>query len=290
MLWRSIQIKKRRNGKNIGWISLFLAIGFFCLQMGFLLVQNRFQVEYVDDRLFYFINIVCVLFLASALLCFITISKKWKWLGATIVIIFVMVNVFLLVKHNQEIQNFTRLSADMNHILSLKQNKETGEVIYYRSIYGMLARPKEKLPGKIAGTSKIKWLENDIAAITYRTRDQKLQQFIATYGDRGSGSYYYVGAEIYGQWHGNGATVIGDTNGITVIKDGKTELFDWDHVIQYGTLAIVLMENDEAAWTISLNQNFRIHSEGPPSGEIRLYQATMEKNKPITLLNSRENL
>ncbi|KRG11932.1 hypothetical protein ACA29_12365 [Lederbergia galactosidilytica] len=148
MLWRSIQIKKRRNGKNIGWISLFLAIGFlaigfFCLQMGFLLVQNRFQVEYVDDRLFYFINIVCVLFLASALLCFITISKKWKWLGATIVIIFVMVNVFLLVKHNQEIQNFTRLSPDMNHILSLKQNKETGEVIYYRSIYGMLAVQKK---------------------------------------------------------------------------------------------------------------------------------------------------
>lgn len=57
---RSIQMKKSRNRKFIGWISLFLAIGFFCLQMVFLLVQHRFQVEYVDDRLFYFINIVCV--------------------------------------------------------------------------------------------------------------------------------------------------------------------------------------------------------------------------------------
>lgn len=72
---------------------------------------------------YFILSILCVLFLVSALLCFITITKKWKWLGATIVIIFIMGNVLLLVKHHQEMQNITRLSPDMKHILSLKQNR-----------------------------------------------------------------------------------------------------------------------------------------------------------------------
>ena len=33
----------------------------------------------------------------------------------------------------------------------------------------------------------MEWLTNDIAAITYLTVDESIQQFIATYGDRGGG-------------------------------------------------------------------------------------------------------
>lgn len=66
---------------------------------------------------------------------------------------------------------------------------------------------------------KVEWLANDVAAVTYKTADHKTQQFIGTYGDRGSGrSYYYVGAEIHGKWEGGNAEVISDQEGITVTQ------------------------------------------------------------------------
>lgn len=45
------------------------------------------------------------------------------------------------------------------------------------------------------------------------------------------------------------------------------------------------MKDDEAVWTISLNENFKVDSAAstPPSGNISLYKATMKENKPITL-------
>ncbi|MDR9794096.1 hypothetical protein GBG21_03225 [Aeribacillus pallidus] len=70
-----------------------------------------------------------------------------------------------------------------------------------RSYYGILARPKERLPYKTDGEFKVEWLANDIAVVTYKTVDHTIQQFIGTYGDRGYGRfYYYAGAEIHGRW------------------------------------------------------------------------------------------
>lgn len=62
-------------------------------------------------------------------------------------------------------------------------------------------------------------------------------------------------------------------------------MFDWDHIVQFGTLAIVLMRESEAAWTISLDENFEVHSDASAiqTGDISLYEASMEENKPITL-------
>ncbi|MED1563105.1 hypothetical protein AJ85_09975 [Alkalihalobacillus alcalophilus ATCC 27647 = CGMCC 1.3604] len=113
-----------------------------------------------------------------------------------------------------------------------------------------------------------------------------LQQFIGTYGDRGrGGAYYYVGPEIHGVWQGTGAEVVSNSEGISVMVDGDRELFTWKNVFQFGTLAIVLKKDDEAAWTISLNENFNFHTDAsiPASGNITLYEATMDKTVPFVL-------
>ncbi|MFD2759973.1 hypothetical protein [Lentibacillus juripiscarius] len=279
-------MKQKNLIKIAGWLLFLFAIGFFCLQMGYFFVHERFQVEYIDNRLFYIINIFCVICLALAILLLLPLIEKWKWIGVSVVILFIMVNGGMLVASNQEIKNTTSLSPDFKHVLSIKENTTSGEAVYYRSYYGILARPKEKLPYQTNGKMKVEWLANDVAAVTYKTADHKTQQFIGTYGDRGSGrSYYYVGAEIHGKWEGGNAEVISDQEGITVTQNGETELFDWDHIQQFGTLAVVLMKDDEAVWTISLNENFKVDSAAstPPSGNISLYKATMKENKPITL-------
>ncbi|MFD2924364.1 hypothetical protein [Halobacillus naozhouensis] len=282
-------MKKQNRDKLIkisGWTLFIFAVGLFCLQAGYLFAHERFQVEYIDNRLFYIINILCVICLFLAILLLLRLMKRLLLIVAGVVGIFVIVHVILLVDSNQVIKNITSVSPDFEHVFSIKENIESGEAIYYRSYYGILARPKEILPNEIGGEYKVEWLANDIAAFTYKTADNTVQQFIGTYGDRGSGrSYYYVGAEIHGIWQGHNIEVISNTDGISVTENGETESFDWDNIVQFGTLAIVLKKNNEAVWSISLDENFKVLSDASEQtvGNISLYKATMEMNQPTTL-------
>ncbi|MCM3109579.1 hypothetical protein [Lederbergia lenta] len=272
--------------KIIGCILFFLAMGSFGLQMGYLFIHARFQIEYIDNRLFYIINIFCVICLLLAVLALIRLTKHFKLIGSGIVVVFITVQVVMLIASNQEIRNITSISPDLKHVLSIKEKLATGDAIYYRSYYGILARPKEKLPLNAIGEFKVKWLANDVAAVTYKAVDNTIQQYIGTYGDRGSGgSYYNVGPEIQGIWQSNNMEVLSDTEGITVTENAISELFEWENIHQFGTLAVVLKKNNEAVWTISLNENFEIDSAnaGPPVGSISLYKATLENNQPNTL-------
>lgn len=50
----------------------------------------------------------------------------------------------------------------------------------------------------------MKWLEKDIAAVTYNASDNNLHQYIGTNGNRNGGnSYSYIGPSIHGQWKGD---------------------------------------------------------------------------------------
>src|SRR5690625_3007905 len=193
----------------MGWLLFMFAIIFFCLQMGYLYANKRFQVEYIDDRIFYLINIMSVACLVLAVIILLELTKKWKTIWISIATIFVMVNGFLLVVNNLALKNVIDISPNYKHVLSLKTNVSTGETTYYRNYYGILARPKEILPYEVVGDFKVKWLVDDIGAVTYESTDNNIHQFIASYGDRGDGgSYYQVAPHIRGQWQGENVEVI----------------------------------------------------------------------------------
>ncbi|MFK9090697.1 hypothetical protein [Bacillus salipaludis] len=281
-------MKQNKSRKICSWVLFLLSIGFFCLQMVYLFVHRRFQVEYIDNRIFYVVNILCVLCAGLAIHFLLVIAKKPKMMGAGVLLLFTFFNVGLLFYSNQQIKNIVSFSPGLKHVLSIKETTETGEAIVYRTYFGILALPKERLPYSTIQEFKVDWLAKDIAAVTYKAKDYSIHQYISTYGDRGGGSgYYYVGPSIYGHWKGEQAEVISNKEGISIISNGKIEKFDWDHVVQFGTLAVVLMANDQAIWTISLNENFEVHPEAtvPPTGDITLYKATMEKTEPIKLYN-----
>src|SRR5690625_461885 len=272
--------------KIIGWLLFTLAIMFFCFQMAYLYANKTFQVEYVDDRIFYIINIVCVICLSLAVIFLLKLTNKWKNVWIAIASLFVMINGVLLIVNNQEIKNVINISPNYKHVISLKTNTDTGQTTYYRNYYGILARPKEKLPYEVAGDFKVDWLTDDIGAVTYQGTDNHVHQFIATYGTRSdSNSYYNVGPEIYGTWQGENVKVISNTQGITVTHNGNSELFEFNHVVQFGTIAVVLTRENEAAWTIALNKNIKINTaeNRQPTGDISLYKATMEETEPIIL-------
>src|SRR5690625_1349211 len=253
------------NSKRIrtiaGWGLFLFAAGFFVLQMGYLYLHANFQVEYTDNRLFYVINMVIAISLGGAVFFLFGIGKRWKIAGSAFIIVFIILNGIVLVLHQNQIKNITSISPDFKHVLSIKENTETNEAVYYRTKFWIFARPKDYLQYETDRTFKVKWLENDVAAVTYGVQGGRIHQYVGTYGDRGSGmSYYYVAPSIQGIWQGDNKKVISDAEGISVEYDGVTEHFNCENIIQYGTLAVVLVENDEAKWTISLNQNFRVNS------------------------------
>lgn len=275
--------------KVMGWMLFLVAIGFFCMQIGYLVLHERFQVEYVDNRLFYIINIVCLVCLTLAILLLLQSTRKFIMIISSISALLIIGHVFLLISSNNEIKNITSISPDWKHVLSIKENMESGEAIYYRSYYGILARPKEVLPEQTIGEYQVEWLAEDVGAVTYKAANNTTQQFIATYGDRGSGiSYYYVGAQTHGNWQGDNIKLVSGSEGITVTENGEAEIFQWDDIHQFGTLAIVLKKNGEAAWTIALHENFQVDTGTIEAndGNILLYKATMENAEPIVLSRS----
>ncbi|MBD8028666.1 hypothetical protein H9636_18725 [Ureibacillus sp. Re31] len=270
----------------IAWVLFLLAIGFFCLQVGYFLAHEKFQIEYMDNRIFYIINICFVLCLFFGVVLLLRLNKKSLFFTFIIGSALIVVNVILCISNNQQVRNIVSISPDFQHVLSIKEDRKEGESIYYRSSFLIFARPMDKLPYEMNGEYKVEWLTNDIAAFTYKAKNQTVHQFIATYGDRGSGiSYYNVGPEIQGKWQSGDVEVISDMDGIMVTEKGITERYDWDHIIQFGTLAIVLMKNDEAVWTIALDENFKVESDSSISltNEIILYKASMEENQPIQM-------
>lgn len=256
------------------------------MQMAFLYISAKFQVEYIDNRLFYLINMMLAICLLLSIYLLLRRSKKLKVTYSYILITFIISQIIMLIISEQKISNMMSISPDFKHVFSIKENVETGESLYYRSYYGILAKPKEKLPYHTVGNFKVEWIEKDIVAITYKAAEETIQQYIGTYGDRGDGvSYYYVGAEIHGVWSGQNMEVVSNTEGISITEKGHKELFTWENIEQFGTLAIVLKRDNQAIWTIGLHANFEVQSNSkkPVIGNISLYKATMSKIDPVRL-------
>jgi hypothetical protein len=276
----------KQNKKIGGWLFFLIAIGLFCLQMGYFILRSKYYVEYTDNRIFYVITILIVIFMGFSIVLFFVVSKKWRIIILSCVVVVVLLQMGMLINHSNKTKHIVSISPDLKHVLVIKENRELGIATYYRTYYGIFAIPKESLPYKTSGEFKVKWLEKDIAAVTYNTANRKIHQYIGTYGDRNGGSSYsYVGPSIHGKWEGNNVRVISTSEGITIENNGEMESYKWDNIVQFGTIAVVLTENNGADWTIALNENFKSNANEPipPSGEITIYKATMGKAEPVTL-------
>ncbi len=104
--------QNRHIRKVMGWILFLLAFGFLCLQLGYLFAHERFQLEYIDNRLFYIINIVCVICLFLAISLLLRLTKGYKLIDVSMVVVFIIVHVVLLVDSTREVKNITSVSPD----------------------------------------------------------------------------------------------------------------------------------------------------------------------------------
>ncbi len=283
---RQIKIKKIK--KIIGIISIIILILSLLIQGAYLYVLRKHNFEYVIDILEYIMNEITIVS-ATISMILLTKNKRIKNIITYILCaLFSIVNIAFMFNNGFKNKCIISFSSDFSNELVLKANKDTGAIRLYRNQKLFLfAKENEQFEHELDGEIKKQWLENDICAITYKDKDGNLREFVVTYGDRGNGiSYYYVTTALIGNWqvstqYGNATQMLVDSKGITIKKNGKSELFKYEECKQYGTIALVLYKNNVPKYVIGLDKNCEIDEKTDiikKGGTITLSEISMEKN------------
>lgn len=268
--------------KIIGIISIIIFILAVALQSIYIFKLKKRGFEYVIDSLFYIVNqlIIVCLFLVA----YVYIKKKSKIKNIIIystLLVLTIINLAFTINNGLKNKCIISFSSDFSNQLVLKQNKETGETVFYRNAILLFAKPNITFSYPSVGKIKKQWLTTDICSVTYKDLEGNLHEFVATYGDRGNGiSYSYVKNAILGEWGKNDIYMIVDNKGITINCNGEKDRFENSDIQQFGTIAIVLYKKEEPRYVIALNKNCELDEATyiiKKDGTITLAKISMDK-------------
>lgn len=274
--------------KKIGIISIIIFVFSLILQVVYLIILKRHNYEYVIDLIEYIINQIMILSIACSTIL-LAKKKKVNVIIYFMAAIFTIVNIICMCNNGLKNKSVVSFSKDFSNELILKIDKDTGSIKLYRNAkLFIFAKEKEQFDYELTGKIKKQWIEKDICGITYKDKNNKLREYVVTYGDRGDGiSYYYVANALLGNWqvfttNGKATQMLVDSKGIKITKDGKSELFEYDKCKQYGTTALVLYKNEVPKYVIGLDRNCKIDNKTniiKKDGTITLAEISMDKTK-----------
>lgn len=290
--YKNIEEKRKEKIQNakkrIGIISIIIFVFSLILQVVYLIILKKHNYEYVIDAIEYIINQIIILSSASSIILLLK-KKKINIIVYFMTVIFTIVNISFMCNNGLKNKSVVSFSKDFSNELILKINNDTGTVKLYRNAkLFIFAKEKEQFDYELTGKIKKQWMENDICGITYKDKNNKLREYVVTYGDRGDGiSYYYVTNALLGNWqvftiNGKATQMLVDSKGIKITKDGESELFEYDECKQYGTIALVLYKNEVPKYVIGLDKNCEIDNETniiKKDGTITLAEISMDKTK-----------
>lgn len=290
--YKNIEEKKKEKvqkvKKRIGVISIIIFVFALILQIVYLIIFKRHNYEYVIDALEYIINQIMILSVTSSIILLLK-KKKINIIIYFMAVIFTIANIAFLCNNGLKNKSVVSFSKDFSNELILKINNDTGSIKLYRNAkLFIFAKENEQFDYELKGRIKKQWIENDICGITYKDKNNKLREFVVTYGDRGDGvSYYYVLNALLGNWqvftrNGKPTQMLVDSNGIKITKDDKSEIFEYNECKQYGTIALVLYKNEVPKYVIGLDKNCEIDNKTniiKKDGTITLAEISMDKTK-----------
>ena len=122
--------------------------------------------------------------------------------------------------------------------------------------------PKDILPFASDCDIKYDWLEEDVCALTGRDTAGNVQQYLATYGARGSlTSYMDPYVPMHGNWQGYDAAGnewrVTVSSGVGVVKGGEQWLFGESECERYGTIGMTLGKGSDARFSLIMNKDCR---------------------------------
>lgn len=268
-------------------ISLFCWLGALLLlifQIGNVIIQTNYHVEFIDSRLFYSINLLLILLLS----CSVIIHLRTKrWIMVAILLFACLIggyHIYKMVEENQTYEQIIHFSPNKKEIFLATYEKNSQDLTYYRRYYYVFKRPKEIIGENVRSYEKVEWLTNDIAVLPYINKEKQQHVYVGTYGDRGSGSsYYYVGSELHGEWSGDGMQISVTPDGIAINKGTDSFEYGWEATQQYGTLALVLSNEETDEWVIGLGESFVATGNGTHSANASIVLYNPSNNKRIIL-------
>lgn len=290
--YKNIEEKKKEKvqkvKKRIGVISIIIFVFALILQIVYLIIFKRHNYEYVIDALEYIINQIMILSATSSIILLLK-KKKINIIIYFMAVIFTIANIAFLCNNGLKNKSVVSFSKDFSNELILKINNDTGSIKLYRNAkLFIFAKENEQFDYELKGRIKKQWIENDICGITYKDKNNKLREFVVTYGDRGDGvSYYYVLNALLGNWqvfttNGKPTQMLVDSKGIKITKDGKSEIFEYNECKQYGTIVLVLYKNEVPKYVIGLDKNCEIDNKTniiKKDGTITFAEISMDKTK-----------
>ena len=290
--YKNIEEKKKEKvqkvKKRIGVISIIIFVFALILQIVYLIIFKRHNYEYMIDALEYIINQIMILSATSSIILLLK-KKKINIIIYFMAVIFTIANIAFLCNNGLKNKSVVSFSKDFSNELILKINNDTGSIKLYRNAkLFIFAKENEQFDYELKGRIKKQWIENDICGITYKDKNNKLREFVVTYGDRGDGvSYYYVANALLGNWqvfttNGKPTQMLVDSKGIKITKDGKSEIFEYNECKQYGTIALVLYKNEVPKYVIGLDKNCEIDNKTniiKKDGTITFAEISMDKTK-----------
>lgn len=175
------------------------------------------------------------------------------------------------------------------HLLAVHVDRETGEGTWYRP--GRVQGETLAYPVQAGSVPKFQWLTSDVCAVSYTAKtDGRTHQSVATYGDRGSGiSYYHVFNAVTARWDDGSGTRLWAEEGALVLEyKGKIYRYESSSCVPFGTLALVLCDEDVPQFTVALGEDFTFLNGDDGSvgggGSIVICPVSMEATTPVTLL------
>lgn len=201
-------------------------------------------------------------------------------------IFFAVVSVILMLPAAAVALGITSCVSPTGKILALQRDAETGVVTDLHT--------GNQFPYPVVGRMKEQWLTGDCCAVTYQTIDGSTHVYLATYGDRGSGLfYYYVESALYGSWRENESVTDpgyqlrhdAQTDGVQVTPPDR---YGWTYSnnVQFGTIGLALCDSDGLPqWVVVLGKDYTFDESDLPSAgsTIVLCPVSMDATTPVTL-------
>ena len=286
----SSYIKEADMKKKAGWVVLFFFLIFVAAQAFYLLLHIRYRMEYLYDWLFVLVNQLIIMFMILGIFLTLRAAKRRWFILTAIFLVLTLGNISCLVSGRADMSKTIASRSGSGNLFVLKRDYNNGQAAVYRSELGVFVQQKDTLPYTVSdGGIKLQWLNSDNCAVTYESPDDgNVHQYVATFGDRGSGSGFYqvISALATKTWSARdvgGTWEFCETGSGFAVRHGKAvDEFGYSDCVQFGTTTIVLCRSGLPKWTVSLNEDCEVEGGVMVSdGSITVCQVSLDKTAPV---------
>lgn len=275
--WRAAQL--RPYGRVFLWAALVLGGGQLCYYAA---VVGERGCRYLWPWLAPLLNGLTLLAALGAALCLARRSGLGRALLAAFLGALLGVNAVCAAADALTTHRLIAPSPDFRQVVVLRRNTASGRMIFYRSVGGVFIRPETSLQGWLEGGEvKLRWLRDDVCAVSYRGEDRQPHAAVFLFGGREGRPLL---ERLEGRWQSDsGKFHLTYERGIFQLRrGGGVETYSIGSCKKIDRTAVALFDDKGVPHWIVLPQTPAGAGEGRADA-LLLYQVALDETEPVTL-------